>query len=54
MVDIPVTVLHHAVDGDEWVFDLISARSTASYLWALLSAAAPHANELNDNHGTRA
>jgi len=54
MVDIPVTVLYHVVEGDQWVFDLISDRSTASYLWALLSAAAPHANELNDKHGTRA
>lgn len=54
VVDIPVTIHHHRADEDEWVFDLFSDRSTASYLWALLSTAAPHANELNDTHGAGA
>jgi len=54
VVDIPVTVYYHQAAGDEWVFDLISDRSTASYLWALLRDSAPHANELKEAHGASA
>lgn len=52
MADIAVTVRYHRADGDGWVFDLIADRSTASYLWRLLRACAPHANQLKATRGT--
>lgn len=54
MVDIAVTVRYHRAGGDGWVFDLIADRSTASYLWRLLCACAPHASELKSAHGASA
>jgi len=44
--DIAVTIHHHRPAGDDRVFDLIADRSIAAYLWSLLQASAPHANEL--------
>ena len=46
MADAAVTIFYHP-DGDgEWAFDVIGDRSIAAYLWGLLVASAPHANDL--------
>jgi heterotetrameric sarcosine oxidase gamma subunit len=44
--DVAVTIHHHRPGNDDWAFDLIADRSIAAYLWSLLQASAPHANEL--------
>ena len=44
---------HPAPDGTE-VFDLVLDRSLARYLWELLCASAPHADELVMDHGAAA
>jgi len=49
--DAAVTLHYHQADGEEWAFDVIVDRSVAAYLWALLQACAPHANELNQTFG---
>jgi heterotetrameric sarcosine oxidase gamma subunit len=51
MGDAAVIVYYHAVSGDEWVFDLYVDRSVALWLWELLTDAAPHAAELNEDFG---
>jgi heterotetrameric sarcosine oxidase gamma subunit len=44
--EVAVTIHYHRPAGDDWSFDLIADRSIAAYLWSLLQASAPHANEL--------
>lgn len=46
MVDAAVTFYYHRDENGDWVFDLIGDRSIAAYLWGLLEASAPHANDL--------
>jgi len=48
-----VTVHYHKPGGHrrQCVFDLIINRSYVSYLWSLLLASAPHAEELFKHHG---
>jgi hypothetical protein len=42
------------VGPDQFVFDLILDRSLAKYLWQLLLASVPHADELALAYGTTA
>jgi len=51
MGDAAVTVHYHQLADDEWAFDVLADRSIAGYLWALLRACAPHANELTQTFG---
>lgn len=44
--DAAATLHYHLTAGDAWAFDIFADRSIAAYLWALLLASAPHANEL--------
>ena len=46
MGHIAVLVHYHSIEGGEFVFDLFPDRSYAKYLWDLLRASAPHADEL--------
>lgn len=46
LADVAVTIHYHKPVNDDWAFDLIADRSIAAYLWSLLQASAPHANEL--------
>lgn len=50
-----VTIHYHAPGGHagDAVFDLIFDRSLASYLWQLLIASIPHAEQLNQHYGIR-
>jgi heterotetrameric sarcosine oxidase gamma subunit len=49
--DTAVTIHYHRTADDDWAFDLIADRSIAAYLWSLLQASAPHANELTQVSG---
>jgi heterotetrameric sarcosine oxidase gamma subunit len=49
-----VVVHYHQVGPDQFVFDLILDRSLAKYLWQLLLASVPHADELALAYGTTA
>jgi heterotetrameric sarcosine oxidase gamma subunit len=49
--DVAVIVHYHRPPRDDWAFDLIADRSIAAYLWSLLQASAPHANELAQASG---
>jgi heterotetrameric sarcosine oxidase gamma subunit len=51
MGDAAVTVHYHRPANAEWSFDLFAERSLADYLWRLLLACAPHANELANTPG---
>jgi len=51
MGDTAVTVHYHPLADGEWAFDVLADRSIAAYLWALLGACAPHANELTHTFG---
>lgn len=51
MADAAVTIHYHQPADEEWAFDLIADRSIAAYLWGLLGACAPHANELTNTFG---
>ena len=44
--DAAVTLHYHQPTDDTWAFDIFADRSIAAYLWSLLLASAPHANEL--------
>ncbi len=46
MADAAVTIYYHRDEDGEWAFDVIGDRSIAAYLWGLLVASAPHANDL--------
>lgn len=46
MSDASVTIYYHRDEDGEWAFDIIGDRSIAAYLWGLLVASAPHANDL--------
>ena len=50
-----VTLHYHALDGPASmpVFDLIFDRAYAVYLWQLLVASVPHAQQLNQLYGSR-
>ena len=53
MADAAVTIYYDRDEHGEWAFDVIGDRSTAAYLWGLLEASAPHANDLlRANGGT--
>jgi heterotetrameric sarcosine oxidase gamma subunit len=51
MADAGVTLRYHQPTDGEWCFDVIADRSLAGYLWRLLEACAPHANELTNTFG---
>ena len=46
MGKIAVVVHYHQAGDDQFVFNLIFDRSSAKYLWDLLSESAPHADDL--------
>jgi len=48
---IAVIIHYHQVSPDQFVFDLVLDRSMAKYLWQLLSASVPHADELAIAYG---
>lgn len=52
---VAVTLHFHQPGGfaTESVYDVIADRSVASYLWRLLTASVPHAEELEQHYGNR-
>lgn len=54
MGHVAVVIHYHQAEIDEFVFDLIFDRSIAKYLWDLLIASSPHADDLTHAFGTAA
>ncbi len=54
MGHVAVIVHYHEVAAERFVFDLIFDRSIAKYLWELLIASAPHADDLVQAFGSAA
>lgn len=51
---VAVVIHYHQADHGAFVFDLLVDRSYAKYLWELLAASAPHADELALTFGAAA
>jgi hypothetical protein len=51
MGHIAVVVHYHEVDDGPFVFDLVFDRSLSEYLGDLLTASAPHADDLANAYG---
>jgi heterotetrameric sarcosine oxidase gamma subunit len=54
MGQVAVVIHYHQADHGAFVFDLLVDRSYAKYLWELLTASAPHADELALTFGAAA
>jgi sarcosine oxidase gamma subunit len=51
---VAVVIHYHQAENKAFVFDLLVDRSYARYLWELLAASAPHADELALTFGAAA